>query len=65
MATEINIGKAFTVPSALLDALGEAKEGESTPGVFSFWWENSLYWLVICIGEKTYMSVFKSNISQV
>lgn len=44
MAIEINIDKAFTVPSTLLGTFrgGKKKKGESILGIFKFWWTNSL-----------------------
>lgn len=60
MAIEISIDKPFSVPSPFLGTLGEAKKGEITVDIFSFWQKNSLDWFVTCLGEeKSYLSAFK------
>ena len=60
MALEISIDKPFLVPSPFPGTLGEAKKGESTVGIFSFWQKNSLNWFVTCLEEeKSYLSAFK------
>lgn len=41
MALEISIDKPFLVPSPFPGTLGEAKKGESTVGIFSFWQKKS------------------------